>query len=110
MASAALDELMKGKQGIPDPQTEIVPMVAREMGVRTAPSHREHLPTDDATSSDEEDDASKPAPQRAGSGSDTETSDEEDERTGADEEEEVRFEKYRPERSTHAKMNPAWRV
>lgn len=84
--AAVLDELMQGKQGIPDPQTELLPMVAREMGVRTAPSHREHLPTDDATSSDDE-----AEPQRAGSGSDTETSDEEGEGGGEDEEEQVRI-------------------
>ena len=55
-------------------------MIARELGVKVMPSHREPVPTDDATSSDDEDAAlPQPEPERAdASGSDTETSDEDD--------------------------------
>ncbi len=69
---------MEAEPGAPDPDTEVVPMIARELGVKVMPSHRKPVPTDDATSSDDEDAAHpQPEPEKdAASGSDTETSDE----------------------------------
>lgn len=67
---------MEAEPGAPDPDTEVVPMIARELGVKVMPNHRKPAPTDDATSSDEEDDAHPQPDEGAASGSDTETSDE----------------------------------
>ena len=79
---------MQSEPGVPDASTEVVPIVARELGVKVAPRHREHLPSDDVTSSDEEGEPEPQSEAAGASGSDTETS--EDEEEGGDGEEEVR--------------------
>ena len=69
---------MESDPDAPDPDTEVVPMIARELGVKVIASHRKAVPADDVTSSDDEDSA-QPEPEPAAvSGSDTETSDEDE--------------------------------
>ena len=64
------------EEAAPDPRREVVPMLARELGVRVAPSHRPRQPADDEPSSSDEEPEPEPEPEPA-AGSDTETSDEE---------------------------------